>query len=549
MPLKPLTIPFPQKGLHEGFSLYDQPRGQFDPATGNTRGTTTPRCQNVRAYDPKTGRNRGASRAGTTKYCTARVDGESAGQDLNYVVGIAELEGLIDEEGNDVITEDNVLAEIEYASNSESGAREIHLVACAGGSLAKVTSSTTMTAVSGGTVALSSALPTIFSTAHGLNLYYADGSNYKTYSSASNTLTDWVATSGTLPEDNSGNRATLIETWRDRIVMAGLLGDAQNWFMSAVGDSLDWEYAPTSTSATMAVAGNNSPAGKIGDIITAIIPYSDDVLIFGGDHTIHRMSGDPADGGTRELISDTVGVAWGRAWCKSPEGILYFFGSRGGVYRLDPAGGVPNRLTAGTIDERLADINMADNIVRLTWDDREIGVLIRITPIDGSATTHYFWDVRNEAWWVDVYDNNDHNPLCTLLYDGDDPDDRSVLEYGQDGYIRKRDIDAGSDDGTTIRSEVWCGPFRDMMIAEMRPTLATTSANLTWTIHTADTLEDALETQPAATGTFLGGKGRSVWPRRHIRSGYVRLKGTGQWAMDRIEANVEQDSETRKRIY
>lgn len=313
---------------------------------------------------------------------------------------------------------------------------------------------------------------------------------------------------------------------------------------------MDWEYSPETLSATMAVAGNNSPAGKIGDIITAVIPYSDDVLIFGGDHTIHRMDGDPADGGTRSLVSDTVGIAWGRAWCKSPEGIVYFMGSRGGIYRMDPSGGVPNRLTAGSIDERLADINMDTNIVRLTWDDREIGVLIRITPkTAGVATTHYFWDVRNEAWWVDDYANTQHNPKCVLLFDGDAPADRVVLEYGQDGYIRQRNIDAGSDDGVSINSEIWLGPIRDVLIAEMQALLTPTSSNVNWAIFTKSHLENALTSNPVASGLFLGGRNRSVWPRKHVNSGYVRLTALGQWAMDRLLVSVEPDSVTRKRIY
>ena len=97
--------------------------------------------------------------------------------------------------------------------------------------------------------------------------------------------------------------------------------------------------------ATIAVAGNNSDAGELGDIINCLIPYSDDILIFGGDAAIWLMRGDPMDGGQIDLLTDSVGMAWGRPWCRDPYGVIYFFGSRGGVYQLDPSGRAPTRIS------------------------------------------------------------------------------------------------------------------------------------------------------------------------------------------------------------
>ena len=66
-------MPWPSGGLVLSTSHEDQPRG------------TTVDCQNVRVYDPSSGRARGAQRAGLAKYVDARTaDGNV--QDMGIVV-------------------------------------------------------------------------------------------------------------------------------------------------------------------------------------------------------------------------------------------------------------------------------------------------------------------------------------------------------------------------------------------------------------------------------------------------------------------------------
>jgi hypothetical protein len=352
-----------------------------------------------------------------------------------------------------------------------------------------------------------------------------------------------------LPVDTGGNIARIIERWHGRIVLSGVTGDPNNWFMSAVDDPYDFNYFPDAISPTMAVAGNNSDAGLMGDVITALIPYTNDVLLMGGEHTIYRMSGDPADGGRIDLVSDITGIAFGRAWCKSPEGTIYFMGSRGGIYRIDPQGGLPQRLTAQTIDERLADVNMDTNSFRLVWDDRHICVRIFITPKSGGSTTHYTWDVRNQAWWPTVFGNTNHNPFAVLLLSGYSATDRAVLMGGQDGYIRLFDPDAATDDGTAIDSYVYLGPFTNTLFQEFQATLGNTSERVQWSIHEAQNLEDALAAPAATSGRWNSGRNRSQWPRRYVRSGYIRLGATTRWSMERVIAKIEQGSVGRGRIF
>ena len=62
MAVQTVEIPFPLKGVSEASSYGKQPEG------------TTPDALNVRGYDPRTGRARGAQRSGTVKHLTGVID-------------------------------------------------------------------------------------------------------------------------------------------------------------------------------------------------------------------------------------------------------------------------------------------------------------------------------------------------------------------------------------------------------------------------------------------------------------------------------------------
>lgn len=346
----------------------------------------------------------------------------------------------------------------------------------------------------------------------------------------------------------TGSRCALIAVWGGRIVLSGLETDPNNIFMSAVGDPFNFDYSPEIQTVQQAVAGSvTNGYGKNPDIVTALIPYTDDILLIGGSHSIRRQLGNPAEGGINVSITDITGIAYGQAWCQSPEGVIYFFGSRGGVFRITPESGIPSKLTALTIDERLTDINLDQTIVTLQWDDRAIAVRVYITPKNGSSTTHYVWDVRNEAWWPFHYVTAAHNPLATHLMSGDAATERRLLEYGQDGYVRYVDVDASTDDGNPIESFVYFGPFSGTMLVELDATLRENSNNVTWAICTASTMERALEVAPRFTGRLKAGRNPRHWPRGFIEQGYVRLSASGPWALESLAIAVEAATDSMKR--
>ena len=246
--------------------------------------------------------------------------------------------------------------------------------------------------------------------------------------------------------------------YRGRIVMSGLAEEPHNWFMSKSGDPLDWDYSPATTSQIQAVAGNSSNVGELGDVVTALAPYLDDVMIMGGANSLWIMRGDPAAGGSIDNITRQVGIAGPDAWTWDLVGNFYFFGTNG-LYRMLSGTTEPVLVNKNRLDKLLGEIDIAANRVLLAYDVQEQGVHIFLSPVaqPSAASTHYFFDERNDAFWPDAYPVT-HGPTAVLDFKSDDPTTSALMLGGYDGYIRQFDGDAFDDDGTNIASRVRLSP-------------------------------------------------------------------------------------------
>jgi hypothetical protein len=290
-------------------------------------------------------------------------------------------------------------------------------------------------------------------------VYLCDGvtSHYQVYDPATQSVVAWVPTANTLPVGVSDPSlaATIIALYRGRIVLAGLADDPQDWFMSKAGDPLDWNYGAT-PSAVMAVAGNNSTAGLVGDRITCLAPANDDLMVMGGDHTLWMMRGDPADGGRIDNISSSVGIIGPDAAAYDPSSVLYFFGD-GVLWRLSPQGEL-TPLSRGRMDKTFGAIDFATNTMRLLWDNMLHGLHIFVTPTVSGPAAHYWWDARTDSFWPEKYPDS-YGPTAVLAFDADAQNDRAFLLGGQDGYVRQVDASSKTDDGVTILSRIKFGPM------------------------------------------------------------------------------------------
>jgi len=539
MPEAQKDIHFPKAGLDNGCPFSRQTNRPVGP--DNEYARTSREAVNVRAYDFSLLRLRGGSRPGTIKYLPTQPAGVTwVVQELNSIVIV----------GGDV------------SQTSQSG-RAVVLVAVSQGQV--FTAQPGATAWTPAVNNTGRAQPLnysgiMFSAANSQVLYFADGVNYTKYIPLTNSLENWVAgtqdldgnaITSVLPVDRAGNTPRLICTWRGRTVLSGLTFDSQNWFMSAVGDPNNFDYSPTSQTATQAVAGNNSPLGLVGDTIMSLCPYNDDTLIFFGSNSIYILRGDPLAGGQLDRVSDIVGGTWGICWTKDPAGTVYFCSNRMGVYSMVP-GQQPQRIS-GAIESLLLNINTGNNSIRLQWDDRLQGFHLFVTPLDAqSASTHFFWEQRTQGWWTDRFTSTGHDPLCCLIYDGNTPNDRVPLLGCWDGYVRAINPTATTDDGVPINSYVVIGPFitkdfDEIMMREIQGILGMHSGDVTWEIFAGNTAEEALDLPAVCSGTFSAGVGFTESVRVAARAIYLKLSSSSAWQMETIRTMLATQGKVRQR--
>jgi hypothetical protein len=335
------------------------------------------------------------------------------------------------------------------SSAQASGAvRTLYSMGVSGGDIVRYTTSG-VTTPTGGSGALDSGAKYVQSTALFKKAYWTDGRQLKVFDPITNAVTEYKCLSaGAIP-----SRCALIESWRGRIVLARSADEPHNWFLSKKDDPTNFDYFPPVPSEVDAIAGNNSSAGLCPDIINTVVPYSEDWLIFGGDRSIWALVGDPAAGGRLELVSDITGMAFGRPWCKDPNGVLYFVGSRGGLFRWVP-GAKPERISLGKIERQLQDIDFSTYHVKLAWNYQDDGVHILQCPFGAGGThvAHWFFEARAEGFAKDLFGSSaatNIQPTDVAVLDGDDFNDRVLVFACEDGFIRKWDSAAKSDDTRT----------------------------------------------------------------------------------------------------
>lgn len=422
-------IRWPYSGLHVGRAYAGQPHD------------TSVDLANVRNFDPNTGRSRGGQRAGLLRYPNAQASG-TGNKQIQCIVCV-------------------VTHPTDAVSLTNLQAHDVTALSVCAGNVQSFTSSS-YAAVTSGTGALSATAPVIFAAQYKDDVYFADGATWAFFDGSVPQMDTWAAGAGDLPVSGS-NKPRLICEWRARIVLGGLKGDPFNWFMSAVGDPTDFDYSVVTSTAAVSGTGSVGPA-EMPDVIMSFVPYTDDTLLVGCDHTIFQFSGDPAFGGTIDLVSDITGMAFGEPWCKLPDGRIMFFGSRGGIYLMAPGGPGRNteivRVSQDRIEEGLATVNLNTTLVRMIYDDRTQGVHIFLTELDQSASTHYYYDLRKDAFFKDTFVDPLYNPVAVATFDGTAVADRVVLLGGFDRRIRAIDYDGTNDDAEAIRSYAWLGPLQ-----------------------------------------------------------------------------------------
>ncbi len=363
------------------------------------------------------------------------------------------------------------------------------------------------------------------------------------------TLTLLAPSAGAIPLG-----ASLIAVYRSRLVLAADSASPWVWYMSAEGDPTDYNYGGTGVGR--AVAGLTTDAGQHPEIITALAPFHDDYLLFGGLVSLWVLRGNPATvGGFLDNISRNVGIIGKQAWCFSPEGVFYFM-SLDGLYMLQPsASGFPISLSAKHMPDELLNISPTDNIVTLAYDTSRHGIHIFVVPYDTTLTgKHYWFSAAGQSLWP-VSVSSDHHPHSLLHYDADSSGNIAVLLGCRDGFVRKFTNSFLSDDGTAISSHVLIGPialgggeYLEGKLKELIPTLDESSGDVAYSVLVGDSAEAASKATATTTGTITSGANHSIRPQGRGRYFYLKLaNGDGNpWAVESIIAKLAAAGRFRK---
>ena len=382
---------------------------------------------------------------------------------------------------------------------------------------------------------------------------------------------DWTAypggTSGSLP-----NKAYLGCLYRGRATLSGDPEHPYQWYMARQANP--WDFGYIANDAQSPVKGGNSDAGEIGDVITALIPYKDDFLVFGCATSIWFLTGDPAEGGSINELDLTTGMYGANSWCWDGEGSLYFWGTNG-IYKTSIPG-KPTCISEIRLPSLINDEAASPSTHRVTmaYDRIRSGILICITKLSNGSNSNYWLDLRTNGFFPEVYPD-ECGVYSSFYYAASDTTYRDLLLGCKDGYIRKFDSTAKDDDkGDTdqaIDSYMKLGPLpmsSDPFLTGKLERLSIISAggatgggqsdsdDLTYKVFVSDCAEEIIEKlsaddSPNISGTIAApGRRKGSAIRQKVRGTYMGLKignstASETWALEQLLYNSKNSGRAR----
>lgn len=340
---------------------------------------------------------------------------------------------------------------------------------------------------------------------------------------------------GAMPE-----KAYLGCLYRGRCVLAGDPNNPYTWYMSRQANPWDWAYA--ANDAQSPVAGSNADAGQLGDIITALIPYRDDYLIFGCSSSMWVLRGDPAAGGQINALSTSIGIFGSRAWCWGDGERLYFWGNRG-LCAIDVGPTAPVSVSEQVLPNINKDWALDWNLhtINMVFDKQRGGILINKVLLSDGTNEAFWYDTKTGGFFPEEYPSAEA-PFSSVFYDAADPEYRGVIYGCTDGYLRTFSLDQKDDDGTAIDSNVILGPMqvnsREDSRARLQSMVVVTGGgdtdgsqedtdSLNYEIYTGDSAEEVMEkiesSSPLHTGS-VAVPGRVKKIRARSRGSFVAVK-------------------------
>jgi len=313
-----------------------------------------------------------------------------------------------------------------------------------------------------------------------------------------------------MPIGTIGNQpplgCTIVAAWMEKLVWTADPDYPHIAYLSKSGDPNDYAYVADIADLEPGQAFVYDPArtagaGSIGDSVKAVIPHSDNYIIFAGYKTVSIQRGDPTYNGTLDLVTRDIGIVDKQAWSYTPEGVICGL-SPDGIYLFFPGPNAnPRRESRIRLPQELVNIDTDAYDVMAAYDIRRQGVRFFVTPKMIGPTTHWFLDWEKKAFYADTLPPEmDPTAICQHSIGGDRTP--TIVLGCRDGFLRVADEETDNDDGTNFDSFATLGPFTlghpgfEGIIHEVFTELARQSGPILVEIMVGDSPEQAFNSEP-----------------------------------------------------
>lgn len=368
-----------------------------------------------------------------------------------------------------------------------------------------------------------------------------------------------ATTYGTMP-----TQPTITCLYRGRLFLSGDSTRPHQWWLTKVDNP--WSVVYDSLDPLSGVSGGDADVGEIGDIVTAGIPYKDDLLIIGCVNSIWVLIGDPTAGGQLAEVSLSTGIWGSQAWCIDDKGSLYFLGNDG-LYRVPLGVGMPlpENISRLNLPNLIADLDLDKSLHRvvLSYDPFNYGIIITRTLLSDGTNTGYWFDLTTQGFYPESYPVS-CGVFSAFYYQATDDTYKKFLLGCNDGYIREFDNSTLNDATTSSTTPInsYCTILQKIAPdSESEGKLTSLTAiiaggvidagdasKVTYSLYRGDNAEVVLENIKEGVTAFATGSWITVGKQNKVRQ---RMRGTWMgiklsdstasktWSLEKLFGNVE----------
>jgi hypothetical protein len=370
-----------------------------------------------------------------------------------------------------------------------------------------------------------------------------DGQRAKTIDPVNYTVSDWTATSGSLPGYTTAGTSDMgIAVGHWGRIEGVSQADPANIFASALNDAADWDTGAENSGKAFSFV--TARVNMSGQVIRGLLSASANRLIIGCGSSMWQLLGDPSRGQVNlDQRSTSVGISGPRSMALTDDDIVVFHGPMG-FYQM-VGGSTPQSVSSNVVSESIQYPPSERSLytVNVVRDPNRKVVLILMTKDTGSV--HFWYDENvggysaSAGGFFPLTFPDAKRPTAALYYDG------KLLLGGADGYVRFLDDASKTDDGTAIESRCYLervdqafGRERDVTLERLHVTMLAESDPVTVRAWKGMTPQQVYNPSTRALGYSVT-KTFGAPPIAHkVRNPSVAIElysASGRWGVEDVE--------------